>query len=139
MKVLIDTNIILDVLCRRECFFEDSTKILKLCEINRISGIISALSFPNIVYIMRKELDGNKIKEVLEKLSLILGIADLKRDDLINATNMDFNDYEDALQCACAMRVKADYIITRNIKDFLHSQVTAISPKDFLELVLDPQ
>lgn len=71
MKVLIDTNIILDVLCKRNGFFEDSEKIFKLCEVKKIEGYISALSIPNIVYIMRKELDAEKIKEVLQNLSLI--------------------------------------------------------------------
>lgn len=139
MKVLIDTNVILDVLCKRERFYQDSAKVFKYCEINIITGVISALSVPNIVYIMRKELDNKRIKEILDLISLLFTISDLKSEDLLNAANMRFSDYEDALQCACAMRVKADYIITRNIKDFLHSPVTAISPKDFLELHFDPQ
>lgn len=68
MKVLIDTNIILDVLCRRSGLYEDSAKVLKLCEVKRIEGAVSALSIPNIIYIMRKELDAKKTKEVLKKL-----------------------------------------------------------------------
>ena len=60
MKVLIDTNIILDVLFNRKDFVEDSTKILKYSELGIIDGYISALSFPNIVYIMRKELTPKK-------------------------------------------------------------------------------
>ena len=55
MKILIDTNIILDVLCNRKEFVDDSKSILNLCEINEIDGYLSALSIPNIVYIMRKE------------------------------------------------------------------------------------
>lgn len=133
MKVLIDTNIILDVLCKRDNFFEDSEKIFKLCEVKKIEGYISALSIPNIVYIMRKELDAEKIKEVLQKLSLIFKITDLKADDLKKATDMDFKNYEDALQSVCAARIKANYIITRNIKDFAESKVTAIKPSELLE------
>lgn len=133
MKVLIDTNIILDVLCKRNVFFDDSEKIFKLCEVKKIEGYISALSIPNIVYIMRKELDAEKIKEVLQKLSLIFKITDLKADDLKKAADMDFKDYEDALQSVCAARIKANYIITRNIKDFEESKVTAIKPSELLE------
>ena len=77
MKVLIDTNVILDVLCKREGFFEDADKIFKLCEVKKIEGYISALSISNLVYIMRKELDAEKIKEVLQQLSLIFKITDL--------------------------------------------------------------
>ena len=117
MKVLIDTNIILDVLCKRPDFYEDSAKIFKLCEVKKISGVISALSIPNIMYILRKELDADKTREILDSLMLIFSVADLKADDLKKAADMRFKDYEDAIQSACAARIKANYIVTRNIKD----------------------
>ena len=135
MKVLIDTNIILDVLCKRPDFYEDSAKVFKLCEVKRISGVISALSIPNIMYILRKELDSEKTKEILDNLSLIFSIADLKADDLKKAAAMEFKDFEDALQSACAARIKANYIITRNIRDFTMSKVAAIKPTELLERI----
>lgn len=135
MKVLIDTNILLDVLCNRTEFAEVSAKVFKLCEVKKIDGYISALSIPNIVYIMRKELDAEKTRDVLEKLSLIFTIADLKADDIKKAAHMNFNDYEDALQSACASRIKADFIITRNIKDFINSRVTAITPSELIDRI----
>ena len=64
---------------------------------------------------MRKELDAEKIREVLVNLSMIFMITHLKCDDLKKAANMDFKDYEDAVLSSCAVRIKADYIITRNI------------------------
>lgn len=133
MKVLIDTNIILDVLCNRHDFLEDSAKVFKFCEVRKISGYVSALSIPNIIYIMRKELDGKEIKDILEKLSLIFSIADLRADDLKKAADMGFEDYEDAVQSACASRIRMDYIITRNIKDFAGSKVAAIKPSELFE------
>ena len=135
MKALIDTNIILDVFCKRPDFYEDSAKVFKLCEVKRISGVISALSIPNIMYILRKELDAKKTKEILDNLSLIFSIADLKADDLKKAADMGFKDYEDAVQSACAARIKANYIITRNIRDFTMSKVAAIRPIELLERV----
>ena len=107
--------------------------MFKLCEVRKISGYVSAMSIPNIIYIMRKELDKEKIKDVLEKLSLIFIIADLRADDLKKAADMGFKDYEDAVQSACASRLKADYIITRKFKDFAGSKVAAIKPSEFLE------
>lgn len=133
MKVLIDTNIILDVLCKRPAFYEDSSKVFKLCEVNKISGVISALTISNIIYILRKELDTETTKEILDNLFLIFSVADLKADDLKKAANMKFKDYEDAVQSACAARVGADYIITRNIKDFTESKIVPIRPSEFLE------
>ena len=135
MKALIDTNIILDVFCKRPDFYEDSAKVFKLCEVKRISGVISALSIPNIMYILRKELDAKKTKEILDNLSLIFSISDLKADDLKKAADMGFKDYEDAVQSACAARIKANYIITRNIRDFTMSKVAAIKPTELLKRI----
>ena len=135
MKVLIDTNIILDVLCKRPAFYEDSAKIFKLCEVKKISGVISALSIPNIMYILRKELDADKTREILDSLMLIFSVPDLKADDLKKAADMRFRDYEDAIQSACATRIKANYIVTRNIKDFSESKVTAIKPAELLDRI----
>ncbi len=133
MKVLIDTNIILDVLCKRADFVADSAIVFKLCETRQITGCISALSIPNIVYIMRKELDAERIREVLSDLSLIFEIIDLKGDDLKRASLLEFADYEDAIQSTQATRIKATYIITRNIKDYRHSKVPAIKPSELIE------
>lgn len=135
MKVLIDTNVVLDVLCKREGFYEDAARIMKYCEANKITGVISALTIPNIVYIMRKELDAQKTRDVIEKLRLVFTVADLKADDIKKALSMDFKDFEDALQSACASRIKADYIITRNIRGFVNSKVTAIKPTELLERI----
>lgn len=135
MKVLIDTNVVLDVLCKRDGFYEDAARIMKYCEVNKITGVISALTIPNIVYIMRKELDAQKTRDVIEKLQLVFTVADLKADDIKKALSMNFKDFEDALQSACASRIKADYIITRNIRDFANSKVTAIKPTELLERI----
>ena len=135
MKILIDTNVILDVLCNRKEFVEDSLKVFKYCEANQITGYISALSIPNIVYIMRKELDNERIKEILTTLTTIFNVVDLRQNDLIKAADLDFSDYEDALQCVCASRVKANYIVTRNIKDFKNSSIPAIKPTELFERI----
>lgn len=135
MKVLIDTNIILDVLCARENFWQESAQVWKLCEINRVEGYISALSIPNIVYILRKELTPAKTQQVIEQLLLIFRAIDLREDDLLKAARMQTHDFEDALQMVCAARIKADYIVTRNIKDFQNSKVQPVLPTEFLERI----
>lgn len=135
MKILIDTNVILDVLCNRQDFVEDSLKVFKYCEANQITGYISALSIPNIVYIMRKELNSEKIKEILTTLTSIFTVVDLRESDLLKATDMDFSDYEDALQSVCAARAKVNFIVTRNIKDFQNSAIPAIKPSELFDRI----
>ena len=74
MKLLIDANILLDVLQNRENFVRASSMVWKLCETEQAKGYISALTFANLVYIMRKEMDAQRIEEVLHMLSLILNL-----------------------------------------------------------------
>lgn len=135
MKILVDTNVILDVLCNRELFVLDSSKVFKFCEVKKITGCVSALSIPNIVYILRKELTPEKTQEVINKIALIFNVIDLKADDVIKAGKLKLGDYEDAIQSVCAARIKADYIVTRNIKDFQGSKVPAIKPSELIDRI----
>ena len=135
MKVLIDTNVILDVLCSRKDFVNDALQVFRYCEANQITGCISALSVPNIVYIMRKELDSSRIREILTILTALFTVVDLRETDLLRAADLEFTDYEDALQAVCAVRARANYIVTRNIKDFRNSPVPAIRPSELLERI----
>lgn len=133
MKVLIDTNVILDVLYKREGFYEDSLKIWKLCEARKIDGYISALSIPNIVYILRRELDPEKTLEVINNINLVFKIYDLKSEIIMQAAEKKTKDYEDALQMVTAQKLKASFIVTRNIKDFTGSKIIAVKPSELLE------
>lgn len=135
MKVLIDTNVILDVLCARTEFLEDSSRVWKYCEVNKITGVVSALSIPNIVYILRKELDPTRTKDIIDRIMLIFDIADLKAEDLHRAAEMKIADYEDAVQMCCADRINADFIITRNVRDFVSSPVPAIKPSELTDRI----
>lgn len=132
MKLLIDGNIILDVLLKREPHYEGSAKVWKMCETDLAEGCVSALTFANLVYVMRKELDAEKINEVLKKMSLIFTFEDLNASDISTAAQMQWDDFEDAIQAATAKRIHADHIITRNVKDFKKSQIMAFTPAEFL-------
>ncbi len=134
MTLLIDGNIVLDVLAKREPHFEDSTRIWKMCETGLAKGRISALTFANLVYVMRKEFDAEKVRVVFEKLSLIFQFEDLNVTDIRTAADMRWRDFEDAIQAATAKRIHADYIITRNVKDFTDSEIPALTPSAFLAM-----
>lgn len=132
MKLLIDGNILLDVLQKRKPHYEASAKIWKICETDLADGYVSSLTFANLVYVMRKELNPEKITEVYKKMSLIFLFADLNVPDISYASEMQWDDFEDAVQTAIAERIHADYIITRNVKDFTKSKVAAVTPSEFL-------
>lgn len=131
-RLLIDANILLDVLQKREPYFYDSSLIWKLCETNSIEGYVSSLTIANLIYVMRKELKPEKIEEVLNHLKLIFQLTDLSVSDIMRASEMKWIDFEDAVQSTIAERIHADYIITRNVKDFRESKVIAFTPTEYL-------
>ena len=132
MRLLIDANVVLDVLKKREPHWRDSSVIWKLCETEQAEGYVSALTFANLVYVMRRELDPEQIRDVMGKLRLIFRFADLTAADLEKAAQMEWEDYEDAVQAATAERLMADTIITRNVRDFRNSKVFAFTPTEYI-------
>ena len=135
MVLLIDANILLDVLLNRQPHYENSRLIWKLCLRRQAEGHISSLTFANIVYIMRKTLTPERRKYLLGALSSLFSFEELICDDLRAAANMKWRDFEDAVQSATASRIHADYIITRNAKDFGGNRVRAITPEEYFSEV----
>lgn len=132
MKLLIDANILLDVLQKREPHYSFSALIWKMCETKQVEGYVSALTFANIAYIMRKELTPEKTEKLIDMLLLIFNLTELNVTEIQKAARMRWTDFEDALQSATAERVKANYIITRNCLDFNESKIPALSPNSFV-------
>ena len=132
MVLLIDANIVLDVLLNRSDFVKDSAMIWRLCETGQAKGYISTLTYANIMYIMRKQLNPEQIEDVFRKLNLIFEFANFSSSVLERAVSMKWKDFEDAVQSATAESVHADYIISRNIKDFTNSRIMAFTPTELL-------
>ena len=132
MRLLIDANIVLDVLQKREPYWKDSSVIWKLCETEQVEGYISTLTFANLMYVMRRELDPAQIRDVLDKLRLIFRFADFTAADMEKAAEIGWDDFEDAIQAATAERIMADSIITRNVRDFRNSKVIAFTPSEYI-------
>lgn len=132
MRLLIDANILLDVLQKREPYVHTSSLIWKMCEIGSVEGYVSSLTVANLIYVMRKELTPKKIEETLLLLKLIFQLTDLTVSDITEAAEMKWPDFEDAVQSAIAKRIHADCIITRNTRDFKESQILSFTPDEYL-------
>jgi len=134
MVILIDTNIILDHLIPRQPFADSAESILTFCFEEKCSGFIAAHSVSNIFYMLRKQFSTSERKKLLINLCEFIEVAGIQKKQVINALiDEAFDDFEDSLQVECARLVNADYIITRNISDFLSSPIPAILPEDFLK------
>ena len=135
MRIMIDTNVVLDVLLEREPFFEDSYEVIRLSALERVEGYVSSSAATDIYYLLRRELkDRQAAKDALEKVLQLVNIADALGEDVYAAIASNMAYFEDALVAAVAERCRMDYIVTRNTKDFRESPVKALTPWEFLDL-----
>jgi predicted nucleic acid-binding protein len=137
MKVYFDTNIVIDILQKREPFFDTSLEVLTRVSKGYAKGIIGANAIVDIFYVINKNLKNNEdtinsIFDVLEILSLV----DTTAQDIFNAKHLNMPDYEDAVVATIAFRENASYIVTRNIADYTNSPVPAITPTDFIAKIV---
>lgn len=142
ISILIDTNLILDVLEKRMPFYEASNTILTYCASGKLKGYIALHTVSNIFYILRKHYSAEDRRKLLLGILSFLHVAGIQHENVQNALlRNDFSDFEDCLQDECAKELPADYIITRNIDDFRHSDIPALTPAEFLNIlsVLPPE
>lgn len=137
MKIFTDTNVLLDVLANREPFYEASAAVLTLFEKDQAEGFVSAMSFNNTHYILRKRSGRNKALKAMRTLLDTFSVVSLDEKLLRRAIDADFNDFEDGIQFFSAIRCDADYLLTRNVKDFTHQDIPILTPEEFLSLDLD--
>lgn len=136
MVVLIDTNVIIDYFQKRDDYLAAEKIIDDYCTNGKIDGFIAAHSITDIFYILRKDFSVQERRQIILDLLDILEVVDLDKHKIIVALkNNSFSDFEDCLQSESALAVNADYIITRNKKDFADSAVKVVTPSEFLVLV----
>ena len=134
MKVLIDTNVLLDYLTKRGPYYINARQIIQQCAANDLDGFVAAHSIVDAFYIMRKTVSVEKRREYLLQICKIITIIGIDERKLTAAlSNLSFKDFEDCLQNECGIEVGVDYIITRNEKDFSESGITVVTPEKFLQ------
>ena len=134
MRLMIDTNIFLDVLLRREPFYESSRAVLKLCEDKRVQGFLSASSATDILYIVKKGLRStNEAYKALGNILDIVKVLTVTNEDVLNAFMRKAADFEDCLLAVCARSNQCSAIVTRNKKDFLDFGIAVMSPEELLK------
>lgn len=131
-KLFIDTNIIIDLLIKRDGYIA-SAKILALAKDNDVTLYSSVLTMANIAYILRKSFVGDGLYQQMMKLSKILSVSDITKTQFEQAISLKARDFEDALQYYCAIDNSCDVIITRNKKDFTFSTITVLTPEEYFD------
>jgi len=130
--VLIDLNILLDVLQKREPFYEASASLLAAVETGRVQGYVAAHSLTTLFYLIQKGKSSAEARATITNLLQFIKVAPVDQSTLEQALNLDFKDYEDAVQMISALQCKADCLVTRNTKDYQPALLPVMQPVDFL-------
>jgi len=135
-KIFVDTNIVIDLLSRREPFFEEAASLFSLADKKQIELTVSSLTIANTSYALLRQMDPNKAKTILRKLRLIVNILSLD-DKIIGLALNDntFPDFEDGLKYFTAIENGQELIITRNLKDFKNSKLPTMTAKQFIQTI----
>ena len=132
MKVLLDTNVVMDVLCHRQPHYEKSAEVMELCRIQLIEGIICSQSFATIAYVLGKQVDNEELYIKLNGLLRLCNISRVDSDVITSAIDAKRPDFEDAVQYYSAQTVNADCIISRDKTGFKGMSLPIFTPTEFM-------
>jgi predicted nucleic acid-binding protein len=132
MRVLLDTDVILDFLLERKPFFLAASELLKLNANGAFDAYISSITPINVFYIGRKIVGASKIRQGIDDLLRLVNVTAVDQPSLIQALGLPFRDYEDAVQHCCATAGSLAAIVTRNTSDYKNATLPIFAPTEFL-------
>jgi len=133
-RAFVDTDILYDLLGRRDPFYLAAAQLFTLADEGRIQLYISALSLANLHYLISKQKTEEETKEILRKFKVLVHVAPLNDKILDLALNSEFSDFEDAIQYFSALQNDIEVLITRNLKDYRKAQIAVLTAQDFIHL-----
>lgn len=135
MKILIDTNIVLDVMLKREPFDRLSIEVLSLSKRDDVEEYVSASAITDIYYLAYRQLrDKGLVKKLMKELLMVVSVASVSEQEIQNAINLEWNDFEDSVQYSVAFLQEMDGIVTRNPSDYKETDIKVWKPEELLSL-----
>jgi predicted nucleic acid-binding protein len=130
MRILIDTNVVLDFLQEREPFVDNAARLFERIDAGEIEGFIAATTVTNVYYIIRKATGVRVAQEAIAQILANLSIYAVDREVLEQALTLNFQDFEDAVQYACAVVNHMDAIVTRDASGFVSAKIPVVLPEE---------
>ncbi len=134
-QVLFDLNIILDVLLDRKDFYDFSARLLAYAETGIIQGWLAAHSVTTLFYLIAKDKSPEQARVTLTSLLQFLKIAPVDQNTIEQALNLPYRDFEDAVQMIAALQVHADYLLSRNVRDYRPAPMEVVQPVELLAIL----
>ncbi len=135
-KIFLDTDVILDLLSKRQPFYENSFKLFSLIDRNIIKAYTSPVIFANIHYVLSKQLSKQFALKNLIKLRKFVNIVPINEEVIDLTLKSNFTDYEDSIQYYAALLSEISILITRNIKDYKNAKIAVSTPEEYLKMRL---
>lgn len=132
MKIFLDSDVLLDYLAAREPYLNEIKIIINQGINQRIELFTSSLIAANLHYFISKTENSKFARIKLDKLTSFIKILNVGEIEILEAIKSKFKDFEDSIQNACATNAKMEIIVTRNVKDFKHSQISVMTPKELM-------
>jgi predicted nucleic acid-binding protein len=129
MRLLVDINVVLDVILEREPWVTEAALLFSAIHGGLAEGYLAGHTVPTIHYIVRENRKDRALADAaVAKLLRIFTVVAAENPEMLQTLALGFSDFEDAVQASCAVKIGADWIVTRNLKDFRKSPVVGIPP-----------
>jgi hypothetical protein len=135
LRVLVDLNLILDTLQKREPFYVASAQVLAYAETGQIEGLVAAHSMTTLFYLVVKDRSAEIARVALADLLRFLSVATIDHATIEKALNLPYSDFEDAVQMMAAVQAGAHYVVTRNVDDYKAGPLPALQPAELLAML----
>lgn len=132
-NIFVDTDVIFDLLAKREPFYNYSAKLFTLADKQELTICVSSLCFGNLNYILSRQKSATEARKILSRFKVLVKVLPVDDKVIELALNSDFGDFEDAIQYYCAIENGIKLLITRNLKDFKHARIPVLSAEEFVK------
>ena len=133
-RILVDTNIVLDLLAKRSEFLLEAQELFTLSDKNELKLYVSSLTFANTYYILSQKLKFENTRKILRKFKVLVEVLPMDDKIIDLSLESDFKDFEDAIQYYTAIENEVNIIITRNLKDFKTAKIPVLTAKNYIEM-----
>ena len=130
-SVFVDTDIVLDLLARREPFYNGAARLFSLAESGTMALSVSSLTFANLFYIIRKQVSARHAHEVLRTFKQLVTVLPVDDEVIERALNADFTDFEDAIQYYSALDAGCSTLVTRNVRHYRKAEIKVMTAEQF--------
>ena len=132
-NIFVDTDVIFDLLAKREPFYEYSAQLFTLADKQELTICVSSLCFGNLNYILSRQKSVSEARKILSRFKVLVNVLAVDDKVIELALNSNFRDFEDAIQYYCAIENGIKVLVTRNLKDFKHARIPVLTAEEFVK------